>query len=52
MKVQATEVNKALRSVCKLVATGNRVIFDPEGSYIEDAQTGECIPLEERNLRF
>ncbi len=32
---QAVDVNKALLSVKKIVAAGNRVVFDEE-SYIED----------------
>ena len=43
---QVAEVNKALMSVRKLVAAGNRVVFDTE-SYIEDKATGERTWLEE-----
>ena len=43
MKVQVTEVNKALLSVSRIVQAGNRVVFDEEGSYIEDKTTGEWI---------
>ena len=44
MVAQVCEVNKPLMSVSKMVAAGNRVVFDTE-SYIEDKQTGERIPL-------
>ena len=49
MKVQVTEVNKALPSVSRIVQAGNRVVFDPEGSYIEDTTTGEWIDIKEKN---
>ena len=38
---QICAVNKNLMSVSKITAHGNRVIFDDEGSYIEDKETGE-----------
>ena len=41
------EVNKALLSVKKVVATGNRVVFEEEGAYIEDRSTGEKMWLKE-----
>ena len=40
------DVNKGLRSVRKIVAAGNRVVFDKD-SYIEDKQTGERMRLTE-----
>ena len=49
MTAQVCDVNKALLSVSKMVKAGNRVIFDPEGSYIEDRTTGECMNLKEKN---
>ena len=49
MTAQVCDVNKALLSVSKMVKAGNRVIFDPEGSYIEDKNTGECMNLKEKN---
>ena len=45
---QVCEVNKGLLSVRRMVAAGNRVVFDSQGSYIEDPQTGEVMNLEER----
>ena len=40
---QVCEVNKGLMSVHKLVANGNRVVFEKNGSYIETAkQAKEC----------
>ena len=41
------DVNKALLSVAKGVAAGNRVVFEQEGSYIEDCATGEKMWLRE-----
>ena len=49
MKVQVTEVNKALLSVPRIVQAGNRVVFDPEGRFIEDITTGEWIDIKEKN---
>ena len=45
---QVCDVNKGLLSVRKMVNAGNRVVFDRHGSYIEDAQTGEIMNLEEK----
>ena len=45
---QVCEVNKGLLSVRRMVAAGNRVVFDSQGSYVEDPQTGEVMNLEER----
>ena len=33
----------------KICRAGNRVIFDDEGSYIEDKSTGEIMWLEQRD---
>ena len=45
---QVCEVNKALLSVYKLVKAGNRVVFDPEGSYIEDLASEQRTWLQEQ----
>ena len=45
---QVCDVNKGLLSVRWVVAAGNQVVFDGQGSYIEDPQTGEIMNLEER----
>ena len=44
---QVCDVNKALMSAKKIVAAGNRVVFEDEGSYIEDKRTNEKIWLRE-----
>ena len=38
---QVCAVNKTLMSVSKIASRGNRVVFDDDGSYIEDKATGE-----------
>ena len=43
---QVADVNKGLLSVRKIVAAGNRVVFDTD-SYIEDKQTGGKMWLTE-----
>ena len=45
---QVCDVNKALLSVRKTVAAGNRVVFEPAGGYIEDLHTGERLHLREQ----
>ena len=40
---QVFAVNKALMSVKKVMRAGNRVVFDEEGTYIEDKVTAEKI---------
>ena len=46
---QVCAVNKALLSVRKVVAAGNRVVFSPNEAYIEDLATGEKMEMEEAN---
>ena len=48
LTAQVCDVNKALLSVRKMVHAGNRVVFDADGSYIEDKETGECIRMQEQ----
>ena len=40
---QVCEVNKPLLSVSKIVAAGNRVVFDESGSYIENIVSEEKV---------
>ena len=49
LTAQVCDVNKGLLSVKKVVAAGNRVIFDDEGSFIEDKVTHERMWLKEEN---
>ena len=48
IKAQVCDVNKALLSVSRMVQAGNTVVFSKSGSYVEDEQTGERIPLREQ----
>jgi len=41
MVVQVCDVNQGLLSVSKAVAAGNRVVFDEDGSYIENKRSKE-----------
>ena len=47
LTAQVCLVNKALLSVRKVVRAGNRVVFDEDGSFIEDKNSGETIKLTE-----
>ena len=49
---QVCDVNKALLSVRKVMKAGNRVVFDEEGSFIEDKETNEKIWLREEQGMF
>lgn len=53
MRFTACDVSKALGSVSQMCRTGHRVVFnppwDPEGSYIQHVDAGECMWLEESN---
>ena len=48
LTAQVTEVNKCLLSVSRMVGSGNTVVFDGEGSYIQNKASGQIIPMEER----
>ena len=48
---QVADVNKGLLSVRKIVAAGNRVVFDTD-SYSEDKQTGERMWLTETQSMY
>ena len=47
LTAQVCDVNKALLSVRRMVATGHRVVFEPTGSYIQDVETGRIMKLRE-----
>ena len=49
LTAQVCDVNKALLSVSKVTRSGSRVIFDADGSYIEDKNSGERMHLVEKN---
>ena len=48
LTMQVCEVNKGLLSVSKIAQKQHRVVFDDEGSYIEDKATNEKLWLLER----
>ena len=47
LTVQVCDVNKGLLSVHKVVKHSHKVVFDDDGSYLEDKKTGEKIWMEE-----
>ena len=49
IKAQVCSVQQGLLSVRRMVDAGHRVLFDPEGSYIEDVKTYERMHLKEKN---
>ena len=52
MKAQVCDVNKSLLSDKRVLQAGNRVVFDADGSYIEDKQSGDCMPMREDGGMF
>ena len=49
MTFQVTDVTKALGSVSKIVANGNKVVFDGSGSFIENKRSRERLWMREDN---
>ena len=49
IRAQVCEVTKALLSVRKLVEAGNRVVFEENGSYIEDVYRKVRMYLQEKH---
>ena len=49
LTAQVADVNKALLSVSTLVGQKCRVVFDEDESYIENKNTGDWFPLEQKN---
>ena len=45
MEAEVADVKRALGSVRRLCEKGNRVVFDPEGSYIENVTSGYKTPI-------
>ena len=52
MNFEVTDCKKPLASVAKIVDRGNRVVFDKDGSYIYNKETGEMIVLERERGTF
>ena len=49
MVMQVADVKKVLVSVGKITGANNKVVFDDEGSYIEDKATGEKTVIRKEN---
>ena len=45
-------VRKMLLSVTDTLSKNNRVVFDPQGSYVENVVTGDWTPIEQQNGIF
>jgi hypothetical protein len=52
MNFEVTDCKKPLASVAKILERGNRVVFDEDGSYIYNKETGEIIVLERERGTF
>ena len=52
MKFQAAPVSRPLGSVMRMCKSGHRVVFDDDGSYIENKLTGEINWLREENGNY
>ena len=52
MTFQAARVSKPLGSVTRIFAAGHRVVFDEDGSDIENNTTGEVNMLREDNGNY
>ena len=48
MRAQVCDVNKERLSVSRMVQAGNRVVFEQNGSYVEDVQSGERMHMVEK----
>ena len=46
LDAEVADVKRPLASVCKLCDAGNRVVFDPTGSYTELVKTGNITEME------
>ena len=46
MTFQMADVNKPLASVRRMCEAGNKVVFDEEGSYIENKKTGRKTSMQ------
>ena len=52
MTFQAAPVSRPLGSVMRMCKSGHRVVFDDEGSYIQNKVTGEITLLREENGNY
>ena len=49
---QVCRVHRPLMSVKKICRNGHRVVFDEEGSYVENKTTGERIKVSEEDGEY
>ena len=52
MVLQVCDVNQGLLSVIKMIKSGNRVVFDESGSYVESKTSGDRTWIRERGGMF
>ena len=52
LTLQVCDVNQGLLSVSKMTQAGNRVVFDQDGSYVENKLNGERTWLHDKNGMF
>ena len=52
LTLQVCDVNQGLLSVPKMTQAGNRVVFDKEGSYVQNKNSGERTWLSDKNGMF
>ena len=49
---QLADITGGLLSVRGMVSSGHRVVFDSEGHYIEDKETGEWMEMEDDGCMY
>ena len=52
LTAQGCDVNQPLLSVRKMMQAGNRIVFDSDGSYIEDTESGEWMSMRDDGRMF
>ena len=52
LTAQVCDVNQPLLSVRKMMQAGIRVVFDSDGSYIEDKESGEWMDMRDDGRMF
>ena len=52
MPIQVADVMKVLASVGQMIHSGNRVVFDEAGSYIENKKSGKRTEMKEKHGNF
>ena len=52
IKAQVAGVKSALGSVHHMIKNGNQVVFDSQGSYVRNKQTGQILEIQNRDGSF